>query len=247
MKKILLIAGMIATPLSVALAKGINFDTAIRWNTQVISQALKDTGFKPKSSVGPVYNRILKALLALDTFSARQAVEVCMEECNKSDMLKEGQGNSGKKCPQLCQEFASSLVIANNKANNALLTGNTERRTIDHEVHYSWKGAGYITDTTPITGNVIITFKDEEHSSKTFCKKLTADAFERGLKYPMTCGGDCDLFGNDIIEVSASGTGRYYNTLYYEVGDFCDSWYGRSGKIAWRVHFDGTMEKLKTR
>lgn len=245
MKKILLIAGMIATPLSVALAKGIDFDTAIRWNTQVISQALKDTGFKPSSSVGPVYNRILKALLVLDTFSARQAVEVCMEECNKSKMLKEGQGNSGKKCPQLCQEFASSLVIANNKANNALLTGNTERQVTGYSVHFSPQSAAYITGTTPIEHSVIITFKDEEHSSKEFCKKLTADAFERGLKYPMTCGGECKLFGNDIIKVSASGTGRYYDTLYYEVDDFCDSWYGREGKFFWRVNFDGTMEELK--
>lgn len=242
MKKILLIAGMIATPLSVALAKGINFDTAIRWNTQVISQALKDTGFKPSSSVRPVYNRILKALLALDTFSARQAVEVCMEECNKSKMLKEGQGNSGKKCPQLCEEFASSLVIANNKANNALLTGNTENQIVDYKMEYSWKGAAYITGTHAIDRDVIITFKDEEHSSKEFCKKLTADAFERGLKYPMTCGGECNLFGNDIIEVTGSD---YAKTLYYEVDDFCDSWFGREGTFFWRVHFDGTMEELK--
>lgn len=238
MKKILLIAGMIATPLSVALAKGINFDTAIRWNTQVISQALKDTGFKPKSSVGPVYNRILKALLALDTFSARQAVEVCMEECNKSKMLKKGQGNSGKKCPQLCEEFASSLVIAN----NTLLTGNTENQTVSYNMNYSWKGAAYITGTRAIDRDVIITFKDEEHTSKEFCKILTADALKRGLKYPMVCGGKCAALGQDIIEVTGSD---YAKTLYYEVGDFCDGLFEGAGVVHWRVHFDGTMEKLK--
>lgn len=228
-------------------AKPIDFDTPIKWDINAIKQALNDTGFKPSSSVWFVHDGILDALSALDTFSARQAVEVCMRECNKSDMLKEGRGQSGKKCPQLCEEFAGSLVLAENKANNALLTGNTERQVTGHSVHFSPQSAAYITGTTPIEHSVIITFKDEEHSSKEFCKKLTADAFERGLKYPMTCGGECKLFGNDIIEVSASGTGRYYDTLYYEVDDFCDSWYGREGKFFWRVHFDGTMEKLKTR
>ena len=223
-------------------AKLIDFDTQIKWDINTIKQALNNTGFKPHSSVWFVHDGILDALSALDTFSARQAVEVCMEECNKSDMLKKGQGQSGKKCPQLCEEFAGSLVLAENKANNALLTGNTERQVIDHKVHFSPQSAAYITGTSPIHKDVIITFKDEEHSSEEFCKILTDDAFKRGVKYPMECFGDCDLFGNDIIEIRGSE-----GYLYYEVDDFCDSWYGRSGRFSWRVHFDGTMEKLKTR
>lgn len=238
MKKSLLFAGAIFLTSGIAIAKNIDFDTPIKWNSKVIEEALKVTGFKPKSSVGPVYHRILKALLALDTFSARQAVEVCMEECNKSKMLKEGQGNSGKKCPQLCEEFASSLVIAN----NTLLTGNTENQTVGYNMKYSWKGAAYITGTHAIDRDVIITFKDEEHSSKEFCKILTADALKRGLKYPMVCGGKCAALGQDIIEVTGSG---YAKTLYYEVGDFCDGLFEGAGVVHWRVHFDGTMEKLK--
>lgn len=223
-------------------AKPIDFDTPIKWDINTIKQALNDTGFKPLSSVWFVHDGILDALSALDTFSARQAVEVCMRECNKSDMLKEGQGQSGKKCPELCEVFAGSLVLAENKANNALLTGNTERQVTGHKVHYSPQSAAYITGTTPIEHYVITTFKDEEHSSDDFCRILTDDAFKRGLQYPMTCAGDCDLIGNDIVEIRGI---RGY--LHYEVDDFCDSWYGRSGRFAWRVHFDGTMEKLKTR
>ncbi|MBQ8293933.1 MAG: hypothetical protein IJX89_00925 [Alphaproteobacteria bacterium] len=238
MKKSLIFAGAIFFTSGIAIAKTIGFNTPIKWNSKVIEEALKVTGFKPKSSVGPVYNRILKALLELDTFSARQAVEVCMEECNKSKMLKEGQGNSGKKCPQLCEEFASSLVIAN----NTLLTGNTESQTVGYNMQYSWKGAAYITGTRAIDRDVIITFKDEEHSSKEFCKILTADALKRGLKYPMKCGGKCQALGQDIIEVTGSD---YAKTLYYEVGDFCDGLFESAGVVHWRVHFDGTMEKLK--
>ena len=63
MKKTLIIAGMIVAPLSVALARGITFDTKIQWNTNVIAQALKDTGFKPRSSVGFVYDRDRKSVV----------------------------------------------------------------------------------------------------------------------------------------------------------------------------------------
>lgn len=239
-----LCSGFVDTLVSVnnEYAKPIDFDTPIKWDINAIKQALNDTGFKPSSSVSFVHDRILDALSALDKFSARQAVEVCMRECNKSNMLKEGRGKSGKKCPQLCEEFAGSLVLAENKANNALLTGNTERQVTDYTVHFSPQSAAYITGTTPIEHSVIITFKDEEHNSEDFCRILTDDAFKRGLKYPMECAGDCNLIGNDIVKIHGS-----VGTLYYEVDDFCDSWYGRSGRFAWRVHFDGTMEKLKTR
>ena len=240
MKKSLIFAGAIFLTSGIAIAKTIDFDTQIKWNTKVIENALKVTGFKPSSSVRYVYDAILYALLSLDKFSARQAVEVCMEECNKSDMLKHGQGSSLKACPQLCEEFASTLVIENNKANNGLLTGNTESKVIRYKVNYGWRGAGYITGTTPVEGTVIITFRDEEHSPKTFCKKLTDDAFKRGLKYPMTCEGDCKLIGNDIITVVDSTRTRHLN---YEVDDFCDGWQG-SGEYAFRVHYDGTIDRL---
>ncbi len=240
MKKTLIIAGMIAAPLSVALARGITFETKIQWNTNVIAQALKDTGFKPRSSVGFVYDSILEALLELDTFSARQAVGVCLRECNKSEMLKEGRGNSGKKCPQLCEEFASSLVIANNKASNAMLTGNVESQRVDSHVQYGWRGAGYSGEVIAIQGDVVTTFKEEEDSPDVICKKLTDDAFKRGVKYPMLCEGECGLLGQDIINVSG---GNHF--LRYEVGDFCDGWFDTSGKVRYRVHFDGSMGKLK--
>lgn len=240
MKKSLLFAGAIFLTSGIAIAKTIDFNTQIRWNTKVIENALKVTGFKPRSSVGWVHDNMLHALLSLDKFSARQAVEVCIEECNKSDMLKHGLGSSLKKCPQLCEEFASTLVIENNKANNGLLTGNTESKVIDHKVHYSWRGAGYITGTTPVEGTVVITFKDEEGTPEAFCKKLTDDAFKRGLKYPMECEGKCKMTGNDIITVVDSTRVKHLN---YEVDDFCDGWQG-SGEYAFRVHYDGTIDRL---
>lgn len=235
MKKTLLIAGMIAAPISMAAAKGITFNTPIKWNAEVITQALKDTGIIPNtySDVEYVHNRILRALLTLDTFSARDAVGVCMDECNKSDMLKYGRGKSGKRCPQLCEEFASSLVIANND----VLTGNTERQKVGSDsVHV---GRGYFSSLTDLYADVVTTFKDEEHSPKEFCKILTEDAFKRGVKYPMVCGGKCHLLGQDIIEV-------YNNkTVRYEVGDFCDGFFNNAGEYYFEVHYDGTIDKIK--
>lgn len=227
MRKALLITIMIAAPLSVALAQNITFDTAIRWNTDVIKQALKDTGIIPNtySDVDLVHHSILNALLKLDTFSARQAIEVCMKKCNESQMLREGGGNSRKKCPQLCEEFASSLVIANND----VLSGDVEQQY----VYTTYFGYDYEL--------VITTFKDEEHSSKDFCKILAADAFKRGAKYPMLCDGNCGLLGQDIIEVSGSARKR----LLYEVGDFCDGVTESAGRKIWTVHADGTIEKYK--
>ncbi|MBD5400491.1 hypothetical protein HDR61_01960 [bacterium] len=241
MKKTLLIAGMIAAPISMAVARNITIDTAIRWNTNVIEQALNATGIisNTYSDVGSVHYSILNALLKMDTFSARDAIEICMNECNKSEMLREGKGKSGKKCPQLCDEFASSLVIANND----LLTGNTERQKVAIMTWGYTKpsfGTGGRSETSV---DVITTFKDDEHDSKHFCKILTDDAFNRGLKYPMICGGACDLWGQDLISVysNAYDGGRW---LYYEVGDFCDGLLS-SGESYWVVHADGTIKKIK--
>lgn len=238
MKKTLLIASMIAAPISMAVAKAITFNTAIRWNTKVIERALNDTGIisNTYSDVGSVHYSILHALLKMDTFSARDAIDVCMKECNKSEMLREGQGKSGKKCPQLCDEFASSLVIAN----NGVLTGNTERQKVgSYAVHV---GSGYFSGSTDIYEDVITTFKDDEHSSKDFCRILTDDAFNRGVKYPMVCGTDnCRWSGQDIVEVSGGG-----KTLYYEVGDYCDGFTSTGGSY-WVVHADGTIKKIKNK
>lgn len=237
MKKSLLFAGAIFLMSGIAIAETIGFDTQIKWNTKVIEEALKRTGFKPSSSVEFVYKAILKALLEQNTFSARQAVEVCMDECNKSEMLKEGRGNSRKKCPQLCEEFASSLVIANNEANNALLSGDTEYKKVDSVPVFSWRGAGYIIDSHDIKNDVIMTFKEDEYSSEEFCTILAADAFKRGVRYPMTCSGKCYFLGNDIVKVSGDG-----GTKYYEVGDFCDGLFEGAGEYYIRVHYDGTIE-----
>ncbi len=114
MKKTLLIAGMIAAPISMAVAKTINFDTPVEWNPTVIEQALNKAGFIGDGGanwdVRVTRNRILQDLFKRNSFSLHEAAQVCMDKCNLSDFLKKGKGASGKKCPELCKTFSHSFV-----------------------------------------------------------------------------------------------------------------------------------------
>ncbi len=117
MKKILILPLLIPT---VALAVKIDANTKIQWNAIVVVAALHDVGLNGDSlnfhpDVVLTYNRILDDLLSRKTFSATDAVSVCVQQCNKSSFLKEGRGESGKKCPDICKDFGMALVTENNK------------------------------------------------------------------------------------------------------------------------------------
>ena len=116
MKKIFILPFLIPT---VAFAVKIDANTKIQWNAIVVVAALHDVGleshFDSNSDVALTYNRILEDLLNRKTFSATDAVSVCMQQCNKSSFLKEGRGQSGKKCPDICKNFGANLVTENNK------------------------------------------------------------------------------------------------------------------------------------
>lgn len=118
MKKYLFVAGMVAAPLTAAIAKSIDFDTPVKWNGDVVEQALNQAGFLGASDayhdVRVTHQRILSELLKKNTFSLRDATQVCLDKCSLSDFLKNGRGASGKKCPDLCKGFSDALVSVNN-------------------------------------------------------------------------------------------------------------------------------------
>ncbi len=122
MKKILILPLLIPT---VALAVKIDANTKIQWNAIVVVAALHDVGLNGNSrkfhpDVVLTYNRILDDLLSRKTFSAADAVSVCVQQCNKSSFLKEGRGDSGKKCPDICKNFGMALVTENNKGRKSI-------------------------------------------------------------------------------------------------------------------------------
>lgn len=119
MKKSLIFAGAIFLTSGLAIAKTIDFDTSIKWNSSVVEQALNKSGFLGSSDanwdVRVTHERILAELLKMESFSLRDATRVCLDKCNMSDFLKNGRGASGKKCPDLCSGFADALVSVNNE------------------------------------------------------------------------------------------------------------------------------------
>lgn len=119
MKKSLLFAGAIFLTSGIAIAKTIDFDTSIKWNSNVVELALNKSGFLGSydayRDVRVTHERILAELLKMESFSVRDATRVCLDKCNMSDFLKNGRGASGKKCPDLCSGFADMLVSVNNE------------------------------------------------------------------------------------------------------------------------------------
>lgn len=119
MKKSLIFAGAIFLTSGIAIAKTIDFDTSIKWNSNVVERALNKSGFLGSSDanwdVRVTHERILAELLKMESFSVRDATRVCLDKCNISDFLKNGRGASGKKCPELCSGFADMLVSVNNE------------------------------------------------------------------------------------------------------------------------------------
>lgn len=119
MKKSLIFAGAIFLTSGLAIAKTIDFDTSIKWNSNVVELALNKSGFlgsyDANWDVRVTHDRILAELLKMESFSVRDATRVCLDKCNMSDFLKKGRGASGKKCPELCSGFGNALVSVNNE------------------------------------------------------------------------------------------------------------------------------------
>ena len=117
MKKILTSILVLST--GIAVAKNIDFDTVIKWNSEVISTALTKAGFITSSNaawdVRKTHERILDELVKKQSFSLRQATQVCLDKCNMSDFLKNGREKKKKKCPDLCEDFTNALVTVNNE------------------------------------------------------------------------------------------------------------------------------------
>ena len=137
MKKKLFIASLMGMASTIAVAKTIDFNTVIRWNSEVVKTALERAGFLGTNDayqdVRLTYNRILKELLSKQSFSAQYATQVCMDKCNLSDFLKNGRGRSGKKCPELCADFADQLVAVNNEFSNTGNLGTSEDGLVIHQ------------------------------------------------------------------------------------------------------------------
>ena len=140
MKKSLFFTGAIILTSNFAIAKTIGFDTPVKWNSDVIEQALNNSGFIGSSDamwdVRVTHERILAELLKMNSFSVRDATRVCLDKCNMSDFLRNGRGQSGKKCPELCSGFGNTLVNSNNEYVQTGMSG-TELNSNDAAALYS--------------------------------------------------------------------------------------------------------------
>lgn len=194
MKKSLIFAGAIFLTSGIAFAKTIDFDTSIKWNSNVVERALNKSGFLGSSDanwdVRVTHERILAELLKMESFSLRDATRVCLDKCNMSDFLKNGRGASGKKCPGLCHGFAKQLINENNGYYNSGILNPDQQDT---------------------------SFRNIEGRPGDICLQLSQKAKEQGLTLPMLCGGTCNRFGDDKIIVTDN-----IKTIEFIVGDFCD-------------------------
>lgn len=111
-KHLVALLGLLAVPAWGAVP--INFDTVVQWNSAVIERALDNVGLIRSSDaheeVRLTGQRILRDLLKKSIFSLRTATQVCLDDCNMSDFLKNGRGASGKSCLAICESFAKELV-----------------------------------------------------------------------------------------------------------------------------------------
>ena len=168
-----------------AVAVTINFDTSLKWNSKVVSAALESSGFISDTDqwgikqnvhydVKTTRNRILNDLLERETFSLHDAVDVCVYECNKSDLLRNGQGSSRKKCPELCIDFADNMI----KHSNMLYNSNISVKEQDSS------------------------FKSLQEKPLNVCYNLIPDAVKQNIKYPVLCGGRCNWTRDDTIRIT---------------------------------------------
>lgn len=127
-------------------------DTQLKWNSLVIKRALNQNGLDDEygrhTEVISTYNNIMNFLLNLETFSAEEAVQVCVEQCNKSDFLKNGRGQSGRTCPDICEDFGNSLV----EINNDKITNESWSQYYCNEKIYSKDKLFYAFETNTVYG-----------------------------------------------------------------------------------------------
>lgn len=193
MKKKIFILGVFVTSSTALFAKQIDFDTPVKWNSDVIASALTNSGFVDSGSanwdVKVTRQRILADLLEQETFSLRTAATVCMNKCNMSDFLRQGRGQSHKKCPELCTSFVNNIIKVNNSSAYNIPVATSKA-----------------------------SFKSLQGIPEDVCKKLVTDAAKSGMSFPMLCGGHCKYFGNDTLIVT-----NLENTKEYTVDDFCNN------------------------
>lgn len=181
-------------PISMAVAKTINFDTPVEWNSRVIEHALDKSGFIGGSGanwdVRTTRNRILQDLLNRKSFSLKDATQVCLNKCDMSDFLRNGRGSSGKKCAALCNEFTKAILVENNKQT-----------------------------TMPSANGQSSAFSNLQGKAIDVCKRLMQDAQKSGMSYPVLCGGKCALWlgQDDVVTIT-----DLEHTKEYKVDDFCD-------------------------
>ena len=179
MRKYLLLTSMIVLSTGIASARTIDFDTIVEWNSEVIAKALDKAGFIGSNGalwdVRVTHERILSELVEKQSFSLRDATRVCLDKCNISDLLKNGRGQSGRKCPELCTGFVDALIVENN--NN-----------IDKNV------------LTPDMQD--LSMKKLQDTPAKACRRLAQKAETSGLILPMLCGGMCRRFGDDTVIVT---------------------------------------------
>lgn len=175
-------------------AEYINENTQLKWNSKVIEKALNDAGFINSDGanwdVRTTRNHILEDLLTRQMFSITEAIDVCKEQCNKSDFLKNGRGQSGKKCPELCESFANNIIKVNKEQYTSI----------------------------PVVSATSGEFSNLQGKAIDVCRRLMSDATTNGISYPVLCGGRCDRFGQDKVQIT-----DLIKTKEYEVDDFCNN------------------------
>lgn len=207
MKKSLLFAGAIFLTSGIAIAKTIDFDTSIKWNSNVVELALNKSGFLGSydayRDVRVTHERILAELLKMESFSVRDATRVCLDKCNMSDFLKNGRGASGKKCPDLCSGFADMLVSVNNEYTKTGAIAlddrglNTRQNDGTHKVFSSDKQFYALVDSNVSSWN--LTEKYKNTCNYTNYTRVQAVIFDNTTKQPCallceTATGNAPLF-----------------------------------------------------
>lgn len=155
MKKIFMLFLLVPT---VAFAVNIDANTQRKWNSLVVVAALHDAGlygngYKYHADVVQTYNDIVENLLKRKTFSVKDAVSVCVQQCNKSAFLKEGRGQSGRKCPSICKDFGDALITESNKNVKYMYLGDLFGYHPQGRIYSGKDGTGdfYANKSTPVT------------------------------------------------------------------------------------------------
>lgn len=239
MKKSLLFAGAIFLTSGIAIGKTIDFDTPIKWNSNVVELALNKSGFLGSydayRDVRVTHERILAELLKMESFSVRDATRVCLDKCNMSDFLKNGRGASGKKCPELCSGFADALVSVNNEYTKTGNLGTSENGLVIRQADgtlkiYSDDKKYYAICVEKASGekaiqkysNICTLDNDEakwfEEHGRDGYNLFMGVVFESQTNKPIAKLGEYLYEGGNVYKVCGIGK---YNTFQFELNARC--------------------------